>query len=47
MTLKERLNAKMLNSSRVQRIAQGAGVGIEDVARLLKRFEEAKQYAKL
>ena len=47
MTLKERLNAAILNNSRMQRIAQGAGVGVSDVAKLLKRFEEAKQYVKL
>jgi len=47
MTLKERLNATILNNSRMQRVAKGAGVAVTDVARLLKRFEEAKQYAKL
>lgn len=47
MTPKERLNENVLNNSRMHRIAQGAGVGIEDVSILLKRFEEAKQYAKL
>jgi signal recognition particle subunit SRP54 len=47
MTLKERLNTTILNSSRMQRIAQGAGVGVSDVSKLLKRFEEAKQYVKL
>jgi signal recognition particle subunit SRP54 len=47
MTLKERLNATILNNSRMQRIAQGAGVQVADVAKLLKRFEEAKQYVKL
>jgi len=47
MTPKERLNGKNLNDSRMHRIAQGAGVKVEDVAILLKRFEEAKQYVKL
>lgn len=47
MTPKERLNAHILNQSRMSRIAQGAGVKAEDVAGLLKRFEEAKQYVKL
>ncbi len=47
MTPKERLNARILNSSRINRVAQGAGVRSEDVAQLLKRFEEAKQYVKL
>lgn len=47
MTPKERLNATILNNSRMQRIAQGAGVNVLDVAKLLKRFEEVKQYVKL
>jgi signal recognition particle subunit SRP54 len=47
MTLKERLDAGIINNSRVHRIAKGAGVKIEDVSTLLKRFEEAKQYVKL
>ena len=47
MTLKERLNEAILNNSRMQRVAQGAGVAVADVAKLLKRFEEAKQYVKL
>jgi len=47
MTPKERLNAGILNNSRMQRVARGAGVKAEDVAMLLKRFEEAKQYVKL
>jgi signal recognition particle subunit SRP54 len=47
MTLKERLSPSILNSSRVQRIAHGAGVRNEDITMLLKRFEEAKQYVKL
>jgi signal recognition particle subunit SRP54 len=47
MTLKERLNTTILNNSRMQRIAQGAGVAVADVSKLLKRFEEAKQYVKL
>lgn len=47
MTPKERLNASILNQSRISRVAKGAGVKSEDVAGLLKRFEEAKQYVKL
>jgi signal recognition particle subunit SRP54 len=47
MTPKERLNASLVNNSRMQRVAKGAGVAVDDVARLLKRFEEAKQYVKL
>jgi signal recognition particle subunit SRP54 len=47
MTLKERLNPSILDNSRMKRVAQGAGVVQQDVAMLLKRFEEAKQYVKL
>lgn len=47
MTLKERLNTTILNASRMQRVAKGAGTDVADVAKLLKRFEEAKQYVKL
>lgn len=47
MTLKERLDATILNDSRIKRVAKGAGVSSEDVVMLLKRFEEAKQYVKL
>ena len=47
MTLKERLNTSILNNSRMQRVAKGAGVEVIDIAKLLKRFEEAKQYVKL
>lgn len=39
MTPKERDNPAILNSSRRQRIARGAGVQIQDVNRLLKQFE--------
>jgi len=47
MTPKERLNTALFNERRMERVAQGAGVKVEDVAALLKRFEEAKQYVKL
>lgn len=47
MTLKERLNPSILNNSRMQRVARGAGATVADIAMLLKRFEEAKQYVKL
>ena len=47
MTLKERLNPSILNNSRMQRVAQGAGAKVADIVMLLKRFEEAKQYVKL
>lgn len=47
MTQKERLNTAILNESRMKRVALGAGVEVQDIAMLLKRFEEAKQYVKL
>jgi len=47
MTPQERLDGQIINQSRMQRIAQGAGVKVEEVSALLKRFEEAKQYVKL
>jgi len=47
MSLKERLNHKILNSSRKERIAKGAGVEVKDIHLLLERFEQSQQYAKL
>lgn len=47
MTLKERYYPKLLDGSRKQRIAKGAGVKVEDVNILLQRFEQSQQYAKL
>lgn len=47
MTVKERIMPKILDGSRKKRIAQGAGVTITDVNRLLERFEQSQQYAKL
>lgn len=39
MTSKERLEPKIINPSRKQRIAKGSGVGVADVNQLLKQFE--------
>ncbi|EKD23415.1 MAG: hypothetical protein ACD_82C00052G0001 [uncultured bacterium] len=47
MTKKERYFPKILDGSRKQRIAKGAGVNVEDVNILLQRFEQSQQYAKL
>jgi signal recognition particle subunit SRP54 len=47
MTLKERVQPKILDSSRKQRIAKGAGAVVADINRLLERFEQTQQYAKL
>ena len=47
MTPKERLNHRLLDSSRKNRIARGAGVVVADIAILLDRFEQSQQYVKL
>lgn len=47
MTPKERLNHKLLQASRKQRIAKGAGVHVSDINILLQRFEQMQQFAKL
>ena len=46
MTLKERQNPNIINSSRKQRIAKGSGTEVQDVNRLLKQFEQTKQMMK-
>jgi signal recognition particle subunit SRP54 len=47
MTLKERVMPELLDTSRMQRVARGAGVAKQDVTILLERFKQAQQYAKL
>jgi signal recognition particle subunit SRP54 len=47
MTPKERVYPRILNDARKKRIAQGAGVKIEEVNKLLNRFVNMQQYAKL
>ncbi len=47
MTLKERLYPRLLNDSRKNRVAKGAGVGVSEVNKLLSRFDQMQQYAKL
>jgi len=47
MTKKEKSYPKILDTSRKQRIASGAGVFVADVAQLLQRFEQSKQFVKL
>jgi signal recognition particle subunit SRP54 len=42
MTLQERLNPKILNSSRRKRIARGSGTDVQDVNRVMKQFREAQ-----
>ena len=46
MTPKERQNPSLLNPSRKRRIAQGAGVDISEVNRLVKQFEQMKKMMK-
>jgi len=46
MTPKERVEPKVLNSSRRQRIAKGSGTSVQEVNRLLKQFEEMQKMMK-
>ena len=46
MTAKERKNPDILNPSRKNRIARGAGVNISEVNRLVKQFEHMKKMMK-
>ena len=46
MTAKERSNPDILNPSRKNRIARGAGVDISEVNRLIKQFEQMKKMMK-
>lgn len=47
MTPKERIYPHILNNSRKKRIAKGAGVRVAEVDKLLARFVNMQQYAKL
>ncbi len=46
MTVKERENPSILNSSRKKRIAAGSGTQVVDINRLLKQFEMTQQLTK-
>ncbi len=46
MTPQERRNPSLLNPSRKRRIANGAGVDIAEVNRLVKQFEQARKMMK-
>ncbi|MEY8337355.1 signal recognition particle protein [Lachnospiraceae bacterium 62-35] len=46
MTAKERANPAILNPSRKQRIARGAGVDISEVNRIVKQFDQMKKMMK-
>ena len=46
MTMYERENPSVINSSRKNRIAKGSGTSVQEVNRLLKQFEQTKQMMK-
>ncbi len=46
MTLEERTKPNIINLSRKRRIAKGSGLKVEDVNKLLKRFEEMQKMMK-
>jgi signal recognition particle subunit SRP54 len=46
MTPKERSNPSLLNPSRKNRIAKGAGVDVAEVNRMVKQFEQMKKLMK-
>jgi signal recognition particle subunit SRP54 len=47
MTLKERQNPDLLNSSRKNRIAKGSGTSIQQVNNLMKQFEDMRKMMKM
>lgn len=47
MTAKERANPDIINGSRRQRIAKGAGVQVSDVNMLIKQFNQSKEMMKM
>jgi signal recognition particle subunit SRP54 len=47
MTIKERNEPSIINSSRKKRISSGSGVTIQDVNRLLKDFEQVRKMFKI
>lgn len=47
MTMQERQNPQMINGSRRQRIAKGAGTTVNEVNKLLKQFGETRKMMKL
>ena len=46
MTKEERSRPDLINPSRKRRIANGAGVDIAEVNRLMKQFEQSKKMMK-
>lgn len=47
MTRKEKLIPEILDSSRKQRISKGSGTTVQDVNKVLARFEQSKQFIKM
>ena len=47
MTAKERENPDIINGSRRQRIAKGAGVQVSDVNLLIKQFNQSKDMLRM
>lgn len=47
MTPEERINPDIINGSRRQRIAKGAGVNVSDVNQLIKQFNQSKEMMKM
>jgi signal recognition particle subunit SRP54 len=47
MTIQERRKPELLNGSRRQRVARGAGVKIVDVNQLLKQFQQMQKVMKM
>ena len=47
MTVKERTNPDIINGSRRQRIAKGAGVSVSDVNQLIKQFNQSKDMMRM
>ena len=47
MTAKERANPDIINGSRRQRIAKGAGVQVNDVNQLIKQFNQSKEMMRM
>ena len=46
MTLEERQNPSIIDSSRRKRVAKGSGTAVQDVNKLLKQFKESKKMMK-
>lgn len=46
MTLKERAKPEIIKGSRKRRIAQGCGMQVQDVNRLLKQFDDMQRMMK-